>query len=69
MRLGRVEKNHDFFEKFRQSWKKIRIKLDFSSSSTSNSLFHLTTKLTQTKTANENNGRKIGNSDKSDFFD
>ena len=38
--------------------------IDISSSSNSSSLFRLTTKLTQTKTANKSNGWKIGNSDK-----
>ena len=31
------------------------------------SLFHSTTKLTQTKTANKSNGRKIGNNDKTTY--
>ena len=35
----------------------------------SSSLFHLTIKLTQTKTANENSGRKIGNSDKTIYVE
>ena len=37
--------------------------------SSSSSLFHLTAKLTQTKTANENNGRKIGNGDKTIYVE